>query len=70
VRLARLAALSICLVVLLSACDGSGSQAPPLDPPTSSPSEGGGACGRTDVGGATAIRFESGGGASTGARCS
>ena len=60
-RLARLPALSICLVVLLSACDGSGSQAPPLDPPTSSPSEGGGACGRTDVGGATALRFESGG---------
>jgi hypothetical protein len=55
----RLVRLSICLLVLLAACDGSGSQAPPLDPPASSPSEGGGACGRTDVGAATALRFES-----------
>ena len=58
-KLARVATISTVLAVVLTACDGSGSQAPPLDPPTTSPSESGGACGRTAVGGATALRFES-----------
>ena len=48
----RIARLAITAVVLLTACDGSTSQAPPLDPPsTSSPSESGGACGQTVVDG-------------------
>ena len=46
----RIARLAIGAVVLLTACDGSTPQAPPLDPPsTSSPSESGGACGQTVV---------------------
>jgi hypothetical protein len=58
----RIARLAICAVVLLTACDGSTPQAPPLDPPpTSSPSESGGVCGQTVVDGATALRFESDG---------
>jgi hypothetical protein len=46
------------LVILLTACDGGGPQAPPLDPPSSDPSPRGGACSPTDVDGAIATRFE------------
>jgi hypothetical protein len=57
----RPARLALVLGVLVTACDGSGAQAPPpLDPPQES-GQGGGACSETVVDGATVSRFESGG---------
>jgi hypothetical protein len=55
------ARIAIGLVVFLFSCNGSGSQAPPLDPPTAAPDQSGGACSQIDVDGATATRFESNG---------
>jgi hypothetical protein len=46
------------LVVLAGACDGTGTQAPPLDPPSVDPSPSDGACDTVEVGGATTLRFE------------
>jgi hypothetical protein len=55
----RFARLAIGFVVLSAACEGNGSQAPPLDPPGVDPSPSGGACSQADVDGATVTRFES-----------
>lgn len=58
-RLARLALVSS---LLLAACEGNGTQAPPpLDPPPVGSSQGGGACSETEVDGATVSRFGSDG---------
>jgi hypothetical protein len=57
----RAAPLTLGLVLLIGACDGTGPQAPPLDPPTENPSPSGGACGPVEVGAATAQRFEANG---------
>jgi hypothetical protein len=58
----RFVRLAIGVVVLLTACDGSGTQAPPpLDPPSLGSSPGGGACSETEVDGAIAMRFEADG---------
>ncbi len=54
--------LGLAVVILLTACDGSGTQAPPpLDRPSLEPSPGGGACSETEVDGAIAMRFEADG---------
>ena len=59
--LVRLAPLAIAFTIVLGACDGSRTQAPPpLDPPVQ-PERGRGACSQTDVDGATVVRFESDG---------
>ena len=57
----RAAPLTLGLVLLIGACDGTRPQAPPLDPPTVDPSPSGGACGPVEVGAATAQRFETDG---------
>lgn len=54
----RLAPLTLCLLLLAPACDGTSPQAPPLDPPSVDPSPSGGGCSEIDVGGAVAKRFE------------
>lgn len=58
----RFVRLAVGVVVLLTACDGSATQAPPpLDRPSLEPSPGGGACSETEVDGAIAMRFEADG---------
>ena len=58
----RFVRLAIGVVVLLTACDGSATQAPPpLDRPSLEPSPGGGACSEMEVDGAIAMRFEADG---------
>ena len=54
----RVAPLVLGLVVFAGACDGTGTQAPPLDPPSVDPTPSGSACDTVEVGGATAVRFE------------
>ena len=54
----RVAPLVLAVVVLTGACDGSGTQTPPLDPPSVDPTPSGSACDAVTVGGATAQRFE------------
>ena len=54
----RLALLGLVLGVLLIACEGSTTQAPPpLDPPPVESSQGGGACSDTEIDGAAVSRF-------------
>lgn len=53
----RLAPLALCLLLLPVACDGTSPPAPPLDPPSVDPSQGG-ACSEIEVEGALAKRFE------------
>jgi hypothetical protein len=54
----RLAPLALGLLLLPAACDGSGPQTPPLDPPSADTSPSDGACSEVGVGGAVAKRFE------------
>jgi hypothetical protein len=53
----RLAPLTLCLLLLAAACDGTSSPAPPLDPPSVDTSPSGG-CSEIEVGGSVAKRFE------------
>jgi hypothetical protein len=58
----RLVRLALVLGVVLPACDGSTTQAPPpLGPPPGASSQGGAACSQTTVDGATVSRFASDG---------
>jgi hypothetical protein len=54
----KVAPLVLGLVVLAGACDGTGPQVPPLDPPSVDPTPSDSACDTAEVGGATAVRFE------------
>lgn len=54
----KVAPLTLCLLTLLGACDGTRPQAPPLDPPAVEPSPSGGDCSAIEVDGAFARRFE------------
>lgn len=50
----------VCTIVL-AACDVTRAQTPPLDPPRPDPRSSGGACARTEIDGASVVRFESDG---------
>jgi hypothetical protein len=54
----RLVPLTVCLLLLPAACDGTRPSAPPLDPPSVDSSPTGGACSEIEVGEAVAKRFQ------------